>query len=324
MKVTRQVRSSLLSAPTIFLLMKICQGFTARSRTGFTFSSSSSSLAGTQQHNTLLHAKRAGAGGGGKKKQQSSGFGSSSSSSAKRGFKDQTYGPASQPSIPNDIIDMEGAMDAFFSTNCEWNPLFRSFLSSPTAPASSLLLSGQEEGEFINDNNLKFHEDTPWKQLDGAPTSDTDLAFVASFLDSVQQSLLDIPVDEATGDDASDLHFIEEGRRLLVVSRFHVLSSSSSVSRVELFDELFTTCWSEMAELQRVDEADTGSLILLPDYNMDDLRRFADMNLHRPLDWLGTDHFEVTSMERGYPAIRILHKLSDIPTTPSTQSVMKL
>jgi hypothetical protein len=55
---------------------------------------------------------------------------------------------------------------------------------------------------------------------------------------------------------------------------------------------------------------------LLPGYDIVDLRRFTDMNLRRPLDWLGvSDSFEVASFNRGViSAIRMLHKLSDIPT----------
>lgn len=162
---------------------------------------------------------------------------------------------------------------------------------------------------------ISFDDDTPWKQLDGVPTEKKDLNVIASFLDSVQQALVEIPVDESTKDGASDLHFIEEGRRMLIVSRFHVLSAEGK-NRIELYDELFTTCWSELAELKRANQADTGSLILLPGYDIQDLRKFTEMNLHLPLDWLGvsgSNLFEVAAFERDSPGIRILHRLSDIP-----------
>ena len=64
-----------------------------------------------------------------------------------------------------------------------------------------------------------------------------------------------------------------------------------------------------------------SSIILLPGYDIVDLRRFMDMNLRRPLDWLGvSDSFEVSSFSRGVSAIRILHKLSDIPTDEELQA----
>lgn len=136
---------------------------------------------------------------------------------------------------------------------------------------------------------------------------------MASFLDSCQQSLLDIPVSEVIKDDEDDLHFIEEGRRLLVVSRFHVLSGVTE-GNIEHHENIFAACWSEIAELRRADEADTGSLIMLPNYSISDLRRFVDMNLQRPLAWLGiSELFEVTSLQRGIPAIRLIHRLSGIP-----------
>jgi hypothetical protein len=84
---------------------------------------------------------------------------------------------------------------------------------------------------------------------------------------------------------------------------------------IESHESLFTTCWSEITHLAQEDEADTGSLILVPGYEIEDLRRFTDMNLQRPLQWLGIDgSFEVASLKRGSPAIRLIHKLSDMPT----------
>ena len=57
----------------------------------------------------------------------------------------------------------------------------------------------------------------------------------------------------------------------------------------------------------------THPRLVVPGTNVSDLRRFVDMNLQRPLEWLGIPHFEVASMERGSPAIRLIHKLSEIP-----------
>lgn len=230
-----------------------------------------------------------------------------------RGFNNsesKTYGTSSRAPI-KDMIDSESAMAEFFSANSEWSPLFRSIASSESVPAMSFL---GESTEF------EFHEtSSPWKRLEPKPSSDEDMTALATFLDAMQQSLVDIPVNELVKEDENDLNFLEEGRRMLCVSRFHVLKENQGGS-VENFDSLFSTCWSELAELSRADEADTGSLILLPDYDLVDLRRFTDMNLQRPLDWLGmSSTFEVASMRREFPAIRLLHKLSDMPTEPYSE-----
>ena len=104
---------------------------------------------------------------------------------------------------------------------------------------------------------------------------------------------------------------------MLAITRFHVATDTDEAS-VENHDRLFSICWSEMAELIHAGEPDTGSLIILPDYDMSLLKRFADMNLTRPLQWLGINaDFEVATFHRGSPAIRILYKLSDIPELPT-------
>jgi hypothetical protein len=207
-----------------------------------------------------------------------------------------------------DLIDMESAMREFFSSKEEWKPLFRSIAEGPSSPAMSFI-----DGTDIS--NFEFHETTsPWKRLEAIPTEDADRDVLATFLDSVQASLLDIPVDETTEDDELDLHFLEEGRRMLVCSRFHVVMGTEKGS-IDSFDSLFAACWNEIMHLGEADEADTGSLIVVPGSDIEDLRRFTDMNLQRPLQWLGIDsNFEVATMRKGLSAIRLIHKLSDIPT----------
>jgi len=109
----------------------------------------------------------------------------------------------------------------------------------------------------------------------------------------MHQSLLNVPVTISQGiaGDDNNMQFLEEGRRLLAVSRF------------------------------RVSEEHNGSLILFPDTKISDLRRFCEMNLQRPLDWLEVRHdFEVASMERGSPAIRLLYKLEGIPEVEDDDS----
>lgn len=248
----------------------------------------------------LLHAK----------KRPGKGFGSSKSGKSK-GFAsvERTYGKEVNTPI-KDVIDVEGAMEAFFSANEEWSPLFRSFATSPGVPAMSYL--GGSHGQ-----DVEFSESSsPWKKLQAVPTEESEKEVVSQVLDSMQQSLVDIPVNEKVKEDEMDLHFLEEGRRMLTLTRFQVIQGNGGGS-VDNYETLFSVCWNELAELRITGEPDTGSLIILPDYDMASLRRFTDMNLLRPLQWLGIEKdFEVASMERGSPAIRLLHKLSDIPTLP--------
>jgi hypothetical protein len=107
---------------------------------------------------------------------------------------------------------------------------------------------------------------------------------------------------------------------MLAISRFHVLREEHARGSVESSDALFSTCWSELLELSQTDNSHTGSIILLPDHDFSDLRRFTDINLLRPLEWLGLHKdFEVVSMQRDSPAIRLLYKLNDIPDGEYTE-----
>jgi hypothetical protein len=213
-----------------------------------------------------------------------------------------------------DMIDSEAAMQNFFSSREEWIPLFRSIAVDTSCQAMSFL------GNDIDiDADIDFHETSvPWKRLQAIPELDEDKQVLGGFLDSMQQALVDIPVNEAVDDDDNDLQFLEEGRRMLAVSRFQVLRENQGGS-VESNDALFATCWNELMELSSTGEKHTGSLIVLPEYDLTDLRRFTDMNLLRPLEWLGVHaDFEISSMKRGSPAIRLLYKLKDMPSTPYT------
>lgn len=211
-----------------------------------------------------------------------------------------------------DMIDSEAAMQNFFSSREEWMPLFRSIATDTSCQAMSFL------GSDI-DIEIDFHETSePWKRLQAIPEQEEDRQVLGGFLDSMQQALVDIPVNEAVDDDDNDLQFLEEGRRMLAVSRFQVLRENQGGS-VESNDALFATCWNELMELSSTGEKHTGSLIVLPEYDLTDLRRFTDMNLLRPLEWLGVHaDFEISSMQRGSPAIRLLYKLKDMPSTPYT------
>jgi hypothetical protein len=233
------------------------------------------------------------------------GFGQSSNDNVEEPQMERTYGKAVETPI-RDMIDVEGAMAAFFSANEEWLPAFRSLAHSPSVPAMTFI--GGAHGEPIDDSTMG-----PWRKLDAIPSSDADREKLSAFLESMHKFLVDIPVNESVEEDEDDLHFLEEGRRMLAISRFHVLSENRGGS-VESHEALFSMCWSELVELRRADQENTGSLILLPDYDLADLRRFTDMNVLRPLEWLGlANQFEVASLQRDSPAIRILHKLQDMP-----------
>lgn len=209
-------------------------------------------------------------------------------------------------------------MREFFVSREEWHPLFRS-LAVDSCPAMTFLVDGSPSSSsspLDSDDDFEFHEHTsPWRRLQAIPTRDDEREVLARFLDAMQQSLVDIPVDESTKEDENDLHFIEEGRRMLVCSRFHVIQDMEE-DRVDSYNSLFHTCWNEIAELSITNENDTGSMIVVAGFDYDDLRQFADLNLQRPLEWLGmTEKFEVASLERGgIGVVRLIHKLSDIPT----------
>jgi len=205
------------------------------------------------------------------------GFGSSSSRNSRKLVEalEKTYGEEQTMKYKDIIIDNEAAMSEFFATNAEWHPLFRSIMiaeqtsSNPVvdiqknnyeAVAAFPILSSVPEGEIV------YNEYSPWKKLDAIPTQREKLDVVATWLDSVQKSLVDIPVDERnTEKDDLDMHFINEGKRLLAITRFHVvLNDNPSSSSFELHhrDELFRTCWSELAELRRADQPDTGKTLI--------------------------------------------------------------
>jgi len=81
----------------------------------------------------------------------------------------------------------------FFTNYKEWTPLFRSLISSSDAPASSFL--GEE---ILFGQSIDFSEmSTPWTLLEGIPTDQDKLGVMTKFLDAVQKSLTDIPVNEA-------------------------------------------------------------------------------------------------------------------------------
>jgi hypothetical protein len=232
----------------------------------------------------------------------------------------KTYGTIAESMI-RDVIDEQGAMEAFFGAREEWLPIFRS-VAGTRMPADTERLLNNLPKQQQQQQIFEFHESSsPWRKHEGIPRDPQDRQVLSRFLDSMHQSLLDIPTTESEDseeDDEDDIQFIEEGRRMLAINRFHVLRENHGGS-VESMDALFSHCWSELHELKSTDQEHTGSIILLPDYqSLSDLRRFADMNILRPLQWLGVHtEFEVVSLQRDSPAIRLLYKLSEIPSGDS-------
>ena len=294
---------------------------------GSNFALSFTPTTSSQQNNKIISSSRLFANPAAGK-----GFGSDANANTNTNSKSKSPGPdvksygKKELSPIKDLIDEEAGMREFFVTSHEeWQPLFRFLTKKGTdqsVPAMSFINnndSNNENDDNDNDTIFEFNENTsPWKILDAMPTEPTEISILSDFLDAMQTSLIeDIPVDETTKDDENDLRFIEEGRRMLVCTRFHVVQEIETNS-IDSFDKLFAICWSEVTELREKDEADTGSLIVVksPDIQYDDLRRFVDMNLQRPLKWLGQhNNFEVVALEKGgLGVIRIIHKISDIPT----------
>ncbi len=218
-----------------------------------------------------------------------------------------------------DEIDQEVAMGEFFNTYNDWHPLFKSIAHAPNVPASSHLdLS-------VDSYDLIFDDESPWEklpQVPQGPEKDSQLEIVARVLDSFQKALTDIPVNEALyskEDDENDLQFLEEGRRMLVLNRFQVMTSTID------HESLFRTCWSEIHSLvsEKGDSTNSdmgnGSLVMLGEFDEAsglDLNHFVNTKIRMPLSWLGLkDSFEVSSFERGgHECIRLIHGLGDIPS----------
>ena len=298
------------------------------------------------------------------------GFGSNNSSNSssnngkKKGKKpkytieDKSYGGTTSPSLSASSSSAE----EFFTTYNEWLPLFREYSNSLSA--HSILTTTVTTNDNSNDNNNINNNNnggdtlwgistiegrTPWKLLPSKPTHPITLSHIGTFLDEWQRSLLDIPIDTLTkeediGKGNNDLHFLEEGRRTIAVTRFHVVdgdeyagtSNTAAADDVVLDqweNEVFRTCWSEIGHLMSQDVDDTGSLVVLPNvplpvssssFNQEEegegnssleyIQQFVEKKLVQPISWMGrSDDWEIVAMNRGNLAVRLLYKLSDIP-----------
>lgn len=235
----------------------------------------------------------------------SNGFGSNSKSKGfvKTGYE-KTYNQKS-------FETFEG-MDDFFTRNADWLPLFASvssitddLLQAPAAKYLQTLSSSTTE--------LEYSDKTPWVTLPRmpiGPDKDKHMKAIAHVLDKTQIAMLEIPDDV---DDSEDLNFVEEGRRILVLNRFHVLEAVGK----DDFRSLFQTCWSEIYCLINDGTPGTGSLIILDDELEEDidLSQFVQTNIRLPLKWLGISDecLEVANFTRGKKCIRLIHKLGMIP-----------
>lgn len=219
-----------------------------------------------------------------------------------------------------DVIDTEGAMESFFSARLEWLPTFRTLAGSKLPVDTNSLLS---EIEASSSTTNEWRQSVGGIQQtapgSGIPNDPEDRKVLEGFLTAMHQSLVDIPVtDSQKGgplENENDVHFLEEGRRMLAINRFHVLRNNQG-GTLEAADAIFARCWNELEELTKTTDGHTGSIVFLPHYSsLSDLHRFTDMNLVRPIEWLGkTADFEITSLDYGSPAIRMLYKLRDMPT----------
>jgi hypothetical protein len=277
----------------------------------------------------------------------------------KYSVNDKSYGIVKNDNVCNgedhDLLNDVSSMNEFFTTYVEWEPLFRSIFlggigrrdddtTRAAAMASPILLKSNDSQLSELWGIATLERRNPWRLLPSKPTSETSLQALSAFLDEWQRSLLDIPLDAVvTGD--NDLHFLEEGRRTIAVTRFHVLhehnddndkngalmnaNNNNNEGDYDWKTELFRTCWSELAHLTSQDCADTGSLVLIPAMmngggGLDVVRDFVERNLIRPIRWLGRDDdWEIVVMERGGLAVRMLYKLSDIPDLERSQKLLE-
>ncbi len=210
----------------------------------------------------------------------------------------------SSPQTHHAIRGEASAMEAFFTQRSDYLDVFRNMVGEELASNTESLLDSFDAADTA--------ENSPILSLNAIPTLDTDKQIVSDFLDSIHQSLLDIPVtvgESENEETQEDLDFLEEGRRLLTIGRFHVVNDASND-----MDQLFRYCWSELDYLHRSGTAHSGTLLVLPHHtNRQELEHFTETNLRRPLSWLGNRDFEIHHLERSVSAIRFIYKLQPLP-----------
>lgn len=227
----------------------------------------------------------------------------------------KTYVP--EPISDFDEHDSEEAMSQFFQTYSEWHPLFAQIIKSPSAPATAHVNIVDSEA---SENKLTFGEESPWLKLPQMPSGEQKeehILVISEVLDAFQKALTDIPVNEISKEeDEHDLQFLEEGRRMLLLTRFNVVNAGSS-SQVDLF----RFCWSEIHHLVTDEESiaaegGSGSLIILDDSDDDslDFDHFVKTCIRLPLSWMGMgDAIEVAGLDRGRSCVRLIYNVGAIP-----------
>ncbi|GFH45887.1 hypothetical protein CTEN210_02361 [Chaetoceros tenuissimus] len=228
----------------------------------------------------------------------------------------KTY-DVSPTTLPLDMLQRTEMMKDFFASYDEWHPLFGSIAAN-----DSVLASSHIDASLFTQEGLSFSEETPWEKLPQMPSGenkDSQMETVSLVLDSMQKALTDIPVSQdlynTNPDDNNDMHFIEEGRRLLVLERFHVLQNEG-----DAHGDLFRVCWSEIHHLVTEGNTDKGSLIILEEYTSEieengGIEQFVDEKIRLPLQFLGlADSLEVAAFKRGKICIRLIHQLGAVPS----------
>ncbi|EJK47521.1 hypothetical protein THAOC_33743 [Thalassiosira oceanica] len=260
---------------------------------------------------SLEHARKPSASG--------KGFGASKKKKAKYSIEDKSYNLQSTLD-ESSAGDTHARMIDFFNAHNDWKPLFKYVVGPGGTLATPFLADVEHQSMHIWDMST-IEQRNPWRLLPSKPTEQSSLDVLSVFLDELQRSLLDIPLDSIiTGE--NDMHFLEEGRRTIAVTRFHVLDDNHGFATETNGDNwqesLFKTCWSEMAHLMSQDEVDSGSLVLLPhlkdDVGIDCVKEFVEQKLIRPIHWLGRgSDWEIVAMQRGSVGVRLLYKLGAIP-----------
>jgi len=143
--------------------------------------------------------------------------------------------------------------------------------------------------------------------------SEKDMELVSLALDYFQERLCTKfggPNEDEGGSEELDEDFLEEGRRLLAIGSFQVLSDASDFDAAEL-------CLGELCRMVEDGADDAGALVLLPGFDSD-VATFAEDFLRKPLPWLGlasqiyVDAVRPTS-GAPVPLVRLFHGLSAVP-----------
>lgn len=304
---------------TLFLLCTKAYAFTPQISTGRMYPTIH-----RQNQQTNLYAKKK------KKPTSAMGFGKKSPSKKTVDPLEKTYDLA--PPLQTTMMDEAEAavaMEDFFDMHSDWHPLFASLAIHDNVPAAAHI----DFNSHKDAPGIEFNDDAPWgtklPATPDGPDKEDRVATISQVLDSFQKALTDIPVSEKLyakdDEDDNDMHFLEEGRRLLVLQRFQVVDHDPTDENGKM--DLFRTCWSEIYYLVTEGQGDIGSLIIIEeddavddvdtDSDVDeiDLAHFVDTKIRLPLQFLGLENMlEVASFEREKRCVRLIQNLGAIPS----------